>query len=118
MIQSYVIYKKSRCSFALILVCQNTSRRTRDLTPSHATSGYGGKEEPNLSSSGGGESFLQFMEEGNSTDSVIICSTNHPSILDRALLRRYDQVLEFDAPTSGQIRQLVSANITPMAGNA
>ena len=44
-------------------------------------------------------SFLQFMEEGNSTDSVIICSTNHPSLLDRALLRRYDQVLEFDAPT-------------------
>ena len=37
-------------------------------------------------------SFLQFMEEGNSTDSVIICSTNHPSLLDQALLRRYDQV--------------------------
>ena len=59
-------------------------------------------------------SFLQFMEEGNSTDSVIICSTNHPSILDRALLRRYDQVLEFDAPTLAQIRQLISTNITPM----
>jgi SpoVK/Ycf46/Vps4 family AAA+-type ATPase len=59
-------------------------------------------------------SFLQFMEEGNSTDSVIICSTNHPSLLDRALLRRYDQVLEFDAPTSTQIKQLISANIAPM----
>ena len=59
-------------------------------------------------------SFLQFMEEGNSTDSVIICSTNHPSILDRALLRRYDQVLEFDAPNSAQIRQLISTNIAPM----
>jgi SpoVK/Ycf46/Vps4 family AAA+-type ATPase len=59
-------------------------------------------------------SFLQFMEEANSTDSVIICSTNHPSLLDRALLRRYDQVLEFDAPTSTQIKQLVSANIVPM----
>ena len=59
-------------------------------------------------------SFLQFMEEGNSTDSVIICSTNHPSLLDRALLRRYDQVLEFDAPTSAQIRQLINANIAPM----
>lgn len=59
-------------------------------------------------------SFLQFMEEGNSTDSVIICSTNHPSLLDRALLRRYDQVLEFDAPTSAQIKQLISANIAPM----
>jgi SpoVK/Ycf46/Vps4 family AAA+-type ATPase len=59
-------------------------------------------------------SFLQFMEEGNSTDSVIICSTNHPSLLDRALLRRYDQVLEFDTPTSTQIKQLISTNIVPM----
>lgn len=59
-------------------------------------------------------SFLQFMEEGNSTDSVIICSTNHPSLLDRALLRRYDQVLEFDAPTSDQIKKLVAGNIAPM----
>ena len=31
-------------------------------------------------------SFLQFMEEGNTTDSLVICSTNHPSLLDRALL--------------------------------
>nr|WP_274617432.1 ATP-binding protein [Bradyrhizobium oropedii] len=59
-------------------------------------------------------SFLQFMEEGNSTDSVIICSTNHPSLLDRALLRRYDQVLEFDTPTSAQIKQLITANTAPM----
>lgn len=59
-------------------------------------------------------SFLQFMEETNSTDSVIICSTNHPSLLDRALLRRYDQVLEFDAPSSAQIKRLISASIAPM----
>jgi SpoVK/Ycf46/Vps4 family AAA+-type ATPase len=59
-------------------------------------------------------SFLQFMEESNSTDSVIICSTNHPSLLDRALLRRYDQVLEFDAPTSDQVRKLVSASLAPL----
>lgn len=59
-------------------------------------------------------SFLQFMEEGNTTDSIVICSTNHPSLLDRALLRRYDQVLEFDAPTQAQIKSLISANIIPM----
>jgi AAA+ superfamily predicted ATPase len=59
-------------------------------------------------------SFLQFMEEGNSTDSIIICSTNHPKLLDRALLRRYDQVLEFDAPSSQQIRQLITANLGKM----
>jgi AAA+ superfamily predicted ATPase len=59
-------------------------------------------------------SFLQFMEEGNSTDSLIICSTNHPRLLDRALLRRYDQVVEFDAPTPKQIQKLVSTNVGPM----
>lgn len=59
-------------------------------------------------------SFLQFMEEGNSTDSVIICSTNHPSLLDRALLRRYDQVLEFDAPTAAQVQKLISTNLMPL----
>jgi len=59
-------------------------------------------------------SFLQFMEEGNSTDSVIICSTNHPSLLDRALLRRYDQVLEFDAPTDAQVQKLVTSSIAPL----
>lgn len=59
-------------------------------------------------------SFLQFMEEENSTDSLILCSTNHPSLLDRALLRRYDQVLEFDAPTKDQIRKIILTNIKPM----
>lgn len=62
-------------------------------------------------------SFLQFMEEGNSTDSVIICSTNHPSLLDRALLRRYDQVLEFDSPSAEQIQKLISSNLTPIKAN-
>jgi len=59
-------------------------------------------------------SFLQFMEEENSTDSLIVCSTNHPSLLDRALLRRYDQVLEFDAPTEEQIKQIIVSNVKPM----
>ena len=59
-------------------------------------------------------SFLQFMEENNSTDSVIICSTNHPTLLDRALLRRYDQVLEFDSPTAQQIRKLIIFNLGSM----
>jgi AAA+ superfamily predicted ATPase len=59
-------------------------------------------------------SFLQFMEETTSTDSIIICSTNHASLLDRALLRRYDQVLEFDAPSPAQIKKLILANIAPL----
>lgn len=59
-------------------------------------------------------SFLQFMEEENATDSVIICATNHPSLLDRALLRRYDQVLEFDVPTAEEIKDIVLMNLRPL----
>jgi SpoVK/Ycf46/Vps4 family AAA+-type ATPase len=59
-------------------------------------------------------SFLQFMEEENSTDSLIICATNHPSLLDRALLRRYDQVLEFEAPTQQQIKTILTNSLKPM----
>lgn len=59
-------------------------------------------------------SFLQFMEEENSTDSLVICATNHPSLLDKALLRRYDQVLEFEAPSHDQIKEIVGRALRPM----
>ncbi|WP_421993934.1 AAA family ATPase [Roseococcus sp.] len=59
-------------------------------------------------------SFLQFMEEDNATDSLIICATNHPSLLDRALLRRYDQVLEFKTPSQNDIKEIISVNLRPM----
>lgn len=62
-------------------------------------------------------SFLQFMEETNSTDSLIVCATNHPELLDRALLRRFDLVLEFDAPTDEQIHSLIRANLRPLKGS-
>lgn len=59
-------------------------------------------------------SFLQFMEEATSTDSLIVCSTNHASLLDRALLRRYDQVFEFDAPSQAQIKEIILKSLRPM----
>lgn len=59
-------------------------------------------------------SFLQFMEEETSTDSLIVCSTNHPSLLDRALLRRYDQVFAFEAPSHTQIKEIILKNLRPM----
>ena len=49
-------------------------------------------------------SFLQMMEEPSATDSVLIAATNHPELLDRALLRRFDVVMEFAPPTTEQIR--------------
>ena len=59
-------------------------------------------------------SFLQFMEEPNATDSLIVGATNHPDLLDRALLRRFDVVLAFEMPTDEEIRKVIKAYLRPM----
>lgn len=59
-------------------------------------------------------SFLQFMEEPNTTDSLIVGATNHPDLLDRALLRRFDLVVPFEMPTEDQIRRIIKAYLQPM----
>lgn len=43
-------------------------------------------------------SFLQFLEMDDS-DSLVICATNHVMLLDRALFRRFDVVVEFALPS-------------------
>lgn len=42
-------------------------------------------------------SFLQFLEQ-DASPSVIVAATNHPELLDTALFRRFDDVIEFSAP--------------------
>ena len=59
-------------------------------------------------------SFLQMMEEPNATDSALIAATNHPELLDRALLRRFDTVLEFSPPTTEQIETLIKKSLLPL----
>lgn len=44
-------------------------------------------------------SFLQFLEQDES-DSLIVAATNHPQLLDRALLRRFDAVIEYKTPSA------------------
>lgn len=58
-------------------------------------------------------SFLQYMEEENSTDSLIIGATNHPDLLDTALLRRFDLVAAFQMPSDAQIRQIILNALRP-----
>jgi SpoVK/Ycf46/Vps4 family AAA+-type ATPase len=43
-------------------------------------------------------SFLQFLEQDDS-DSIIVAATNHPQILDKALFRRFDAVIEYRLPS-------------------
>lgn len=42
-------------------------------------------------------SFLQFLEQ-DSSQSLIVAATNHPAALDRALFRRFDDVVEYSHP--------------------
>jgi SpoVK/Ycf46/Vps4 family AAA+-type ATPase len=42
-------------------------------------------------------SFLQFLEHDDS-DSVIVAATNYPAVLDRALMRRFDAVIQYELP--------------------
>lgn len=46
-------------------------------------------------------SFLVFLEN-SSSESIIIAATNHRSILDRALFRRFDMVLDYALPDPTQ----------------
>lgn len=59
-------------------------------------------------------SFLQLMEQPNATDSVILGATNHPELLDHALLRRFDSIIEFEVPTDKQIKALLMTYLRPM----
>lgn len=47
-------------------------------------------------------SFLQMVEQDDS-DSLLIAATNHPELLDRALFRRFDDVIEYQLPDKAEI---------------
>lgn len=51
-------------------------------------------------------SFLQFLEEDTS-DSVIIAATNHPSLLDNALFRRFDTAMDFTLPDEAAVESVI-----------
>ncbi|MEM7670814.1 MAG: ATP-binding protein [Pseudomonadota bacterium] len=59
-------------------------------------------------------SFLLFLEEPGTTDSLIIAATNHSVLLDRALRRRFDEILNFELPSEQEIRAIIKLHIRPM----
>ncbi|CAN7288012.1 AAA family ATPase [Devosia sp. LjRoot3] len=56
-------------------------------------------------------SVLTFMEEPNSTDSLVIAATNHPEILDKALARRFDEIIEYDMPDADAAKKVLSQRL-------
>jgi SpoVK/Ycf46/Vps4 family AAA+-type ATPase len=58
---------------------------------------------------------LQFIEQDVS-DSIIIGATNNPALLDRALFRRFDDVLNYNTPDENAVRHLVENVLGPFKG--
>ncbi|MFC1749577.1 AAA family ATPase [Pseudomonadota bacterium] len=57
-------------------------------------------------------SFLQMIEQDHS-NSVIICATNHAEILDYALFRRFDDVIQYQLPSKNEIITLFKNKLSP-----
>ncbi len=51
-------------------------------------------------------SFLLFVEQ-DSSESLIIAATNHSELLDKALYRRFDDIIRFEKPGKDQIMKLI-----------
>lgn len=51
-------------------------------------------------------SFLQFLELDTS-QSLIIAATNHPQLLDRAMFRRFDAVVDYPLPSPDVVRTVI-----------
>ena len=51
-------------------------------------------------------SFLLFVEQ-DSSESIIVAATNHPELLDKALYRRFDDIIRIEKPCDGQIQKII-----------
>ena len=55
-------------------------------------------------------SFLQFLEQDES-ESLVVAATNHPALLDRALLRRFDAVLQYTLPSAVVAKEVLQSRL-------
>jgi SpoVK/Ycf46/Vps4 family AAA+-type ATPase len=60
-------------------------------------------------------SFLQFIEH-NDSHSLIVAATNHPELLDHAVYRRFDDVIEYDLPSPSQVADTLRGRVHKFAG--
>ena len=56
-------------------------------------------------------SFLQFVEEPNTTDSLVVATTNRPQSLDWALARRFDRVLRYESPSEHEACEVLKRHL-------
>jgi SpoVK/Ycf46/Vps4 family AAA+-type ATPase len=59
-------------------------------------------------------SFLQMVEQ-DASDSIVIAATNHPKILDRALFRRFDDIVEYALPGPKEVLRTLKLKIAASA---
>lgn len=61
-------------------------------------------------------SFLLFLESA-SAESIVVAATNHRSILDQALFRRFDRLLEFALPSANEAVAVIRSRLGSLAGD-
>jgi SpoVK/Ycf46/Vps4 family AAA+-type ATPase len=59
-------------------------------------------------------SFLQMIEQDDS-DSLVVAATNHPEILDYAVFRRFDDLLEYTLPSPQEIINTIKSRLGSFA---
>lgn len=59
-------------------------------------------------------SFLVFLDQAG-PDSIVVAATNHSSILDKALFRRFDMVIHYKLPTAAEAREVLRSRLGPMS---
>lgn len=60
-------------------------------------------------------SFLQLVDR-DSSHSIIIAATNHSSLLDRAVFRRFDSAFHYELPSGEEARQVLRNNLVAFDG--
>ena len=61
-------------------------------------------------------SFLQYLENDDSY-SVIVAATNNPKLLDNALFRRFDDVMEYKLPDKLQVKRIMQNKLEGFASD-
>ena len=61
-------------------------------------------------------SFLQLLEKDDS-ESIVIAATNHPDLLDKALFRRFDDVLAYELPDEKTAVKIMESRLAQFDAN-